>query len=158
MNLRLNMDKKLQKKKVNILHATSKKVTKEVVIGKDIDENGEEYEMFLQVKGLSTNDIAFLYTQSPELLSYLLEDIDFENYSSEKIVTIVMNKMPGLAYLVVGLALDEVEDSGLVGDLNITVVGDLLRAVLDLTIPSDLNELKKLLAMMNSTFLKPKNP
>lgn len=152
------MDKKLQKKKIGILQATSKKVTRHVVVGKEVNDDGEEVELFLEVKGLSTNNVAFIYTQAPELVSFLLEDIDFENYSNERIVTTVMNKLPSLAYLVVGLGLEEVEEAGLVGELDISVVGDLFRAVVDLTIPSDIKELKKLLAMMNSTFLKPKNP
>lgn len=150
---------KLLRKKINIQQATTSKITREVLVDTKYDEEaGQDVQYFIEVKGLSTNDIAFLFTQAPDVWSYLLDGVDFQGWSNEKVVNAIMQKVPGLAYIIVGLGVDDVENAGMVGELNVSVVADLLQAVFDLTIPEDVNQLKKLLAMMNSIYLSPKNP
>jgi len=108
-----------------------------------------------KVRGLNTDEITYLYLQSPEVLNYLLEDVQFKELSAEKLALKIANKLPTLGYLLLAMATDsDIEEAHLFGKIGLSDNLLLLKEVIDLTTPSDLDEAKKILATMNSIFLK----
>ena len=107
-----------------------------------------------KIRGLNTDEITYLYLQSPEVLNYLLEDVQFKELSAEKLAMKIANKLPTLGYLVLAMSSDsEIEDAYLFGKMTLSDNLLLLKEVIDLTTPTDLTEAKKILATMNSMFL-----
>lgn len=136
-----NMDHK-DKKRVSLKNLSSQIPTERVYI------NETDY---LEVKGLSTDDISFLYSNHNEIIAYVLEGYNPAEFTSRELASNLTRNLPSLVYLIVAMSIDETDYAGVVGQLPINTVIDLMEKVIALTIPDDLNKIKKIIAMMNLT-------
>lgn len=108
-------------------------------------------ENYLEVRGLSTDDISYLYSYHNEIIAYVLEGYNPDEFTARELAAKLTRNLPSLVYLIIAISIDETDYAGVVGQLPINVVIDLMEQVIALTIPDDLNKIKKIIAMMNLT-------
>lgn len=135
------MDNK-EKKKISL-----KNLSSQIPRGRvQVDE-----ENYLEVRGLSTDDISYLYSYHNEIIAYVLDGYNPEEFTARELAAKLTRNLPSLVYLIIAISIDETDYAGVVGQLPINIVIDLMEQVIALTIPDDLNKIKKIIAMMNLT-------
>lgn len=117
------------------------------IVKEKVEYNGG----FFELRGLNTNDIAYLYSYHNEVVAFLLRDFETQKYTKKELASILLREIPSLMYIIIAICMDELEYAGKIGELPVDKTLEILEVIISLTIPDDLNRVKKIIAMMNLT-------